>query len=1654
MCVYQKCQMLTYLDKDKSDTISSTSCVPICNETNEPNLSQNICKQAIQCSTQYVQPSQINKGRSIKSIFVSNTINQIFLVYAQFINAINQENGSIIRSYVFDSSIFSVYQYKQNIFLFGDQKNSVFLWNPMENILNKVLEIGQGTLKAISQIMELIIQQSPSWQIKVFEVIQQNNQLPVVQITHSYICSCTSSIEQFVYRYPTDQSVFLQTFLLTSNGQIENFTVQITLNEQNQNNLNSVIQRKDSIQSFIQSPSNILLANQFLDSKGNFQTCIRFQRQTMQNQNAVNAVTYSTLSQLIVSCGSDGRVIVWQTVDLAQPIFLYYLQQQGQQQQIYYQGQIATPSSVYLVQFFLNSNYQLIIVDSTNTIFQYKLADGTSVSFGQDQSINAFISPSQITSIFYLPQQNGSSGQNVVSSYGNTLKNLVLAGFQTGQVRLIVLDKSVTLQSIYTPSSPSDNIQSIQSSFQIGIYFIVTSYQIQCFSIYTDKLIEILSFKTLNSTPLQPAIQNIIVSNNLKILISYIKTEIILKNFNNNLLYSAELSLRSIILVKLVNGIYIDDNQQQIYIYGSDIPTQVRFQFIVDAGFKQIIIYKQFIDVYSFQGIFIQTINTVTASIIYLKQTANSIVVFNLSNGYIFYRGDFITQGSIQPSGGFILGVYYIESINQIAFFTNQILFGQVLFYNLNNQQSAGFVSNTYKKNSIGRTVQVSFDSDSVMLNYSDNYGNFQNVIFSTQKTADNQIVIPQILNSKVQQPQGYLLDFDQNSVYIYGSDSLFKINKNILTRPIQENIGINFHNLTQNVTFQDINISNQIIPSQTSLIFENKNMVIIKNLTIQNTSFTIQNLEVNKQNQNATLSFLNIKQCQYIYENQLNLVNIRLSNPQQYILNIQNSNQVFIQNVNIMNSKILGCLSQITNNQSFQNSFSTVSLSQIQNNYIFTFIGINNLLIDNIKKLKLSQNQDNCYFYTSSSVQIQDSIFDQNQGVLGGSISFESIQQSIFIKNSNFTSNKALSSGGTIIISDSNQIKVDQSYFISNQAKILGAIRIISSQLKTKEQQLKTEIFNCNFSLNQAQIYGNNIGRYPSFIEIYIQRQNENILLDQQPIQTITNENVLNIKELQSGGLVPIKIKLLDDDMNEFRLQTELVMNNKYPQSIQNELSQYFLEVTEISSVQLVNQTQNSTQQSINTSADVEGQTLVTSIQFNQEFNSFSFSTLSISYVPKKTTDSLVIKFTMSNKFTSMMIPLNLSFLECIKGEIFVKSSKIITTCQECQEGTYSLINPNQIDNSADLQCKTCPLSAKNCSKDQIILESGYWRIINSSDNIIECNANNPNICDEADRESYIGPLCETCDIGGYVWGGERYTNSFANFQYNQCSSITYQALLIGLTFVILLFLSIILFMNSYIYDSTCCYLRLMSILPLSKSSIKDESTFFIKALVNYLQLSACLFKFQISFLPQIVAVIPSFAGLPVTVQVRQGALSKLSQNDDSQIKQFQESEKQQQKDKIKSSIISKKAFQTEFNSPVASFYRMGNDTQTQKFQIDYTKGTLNDQIILGCKDPFAEQDKIEKSRILDKLKQDLKQSEDDCFEKNKKEQIKLNFNLKENLTFKQLQKSVYPSQESQNIEEGEFEEDIVFQEVFEADHLKKFKTLFKNKSKEGTKD
>ncbi|EWS76008.1 hypothetical protein TTHERM_000372608 (macronuclear) [Tetrahymena thermophila SB210] len=1031
-CVYQKCLNLTYFQQDTS--LANSNCVSICSETSVINQKQNICSKSYECSTQYTSISSMSKGQVIKSIYASNITDDIFFVYNNFINAINSKNGAFIRQYTFDSSIITTYQFRDSIFLFGNNKNSIFKWNPRDNIIQKVLEIGKGTLKTSSQIMEvennsnillvtsidnnsnilfftqfnttsfinlpnpsfqislsdqssiqlfqdIIIQQSLSCQIMVYNVVQNSDQsLSLIKITPSYICSFASGIIKsaiknninnnilvyfqntsgiysissdglqcnqlfrdlapfkilqiaininnimqnlyfiaqnsgnlIVYDYSLTQQLLslqsnnildfqalifngqpnqnqLSILILNSNNQVTHFVYILNLSN---NGLEFKLQISQQIPSYILNPQQLLVANGIVDSQGQSKNLnlvfltyqnsqiinitdsslagvvIDFQAKLFQNQQKVNKIVYFKTPQLIVSCGSDGKVIVWQAVDLQQPVFFYQLSKIGQQcidiqifqvdslivqyqnevnifnifnpldsysypilnsaytkiqvlqdhlfilngnnififkqkELIYYKGNIDTvDQNVLFTNFFVSQNLEIILISNQNTIINYQFIDLNPIIFQLNPNVSIYQStnkilksfmlissdssignlllindsnnniivldmkfqqkiiksnqigyilkvyqyddnklflivqvlnpnnynqfqygfayydlstsellyiasnslPIDITQIYQDVLQDGSyqyqilfvnplgytsysvymiwnknknivtfqqfyfsPGQNQVACQGDLSENYIVVGSQLGEVRVLQLESKLGPQKVYQSFLLSDNVQSVYQSFKIGLYFITTNYQIKCFSIHTDQLIEIISFQTLKTPPDSPCIKNITIAENLQILIAYTTNELVLKNFSSGQFSSILLNKNNQIYLSFVNGVYIDENYKEIYIYGdflvkTDLLLQnsikidsqnangsinqcvftsnsvfcsknhmfiliyqrnnnlflfstitvsaelIGFQLMIDLDYQNIIVFTQQIAIYAIQGVYIQTIN-------------------------------------------------------------------------------------------------------------------------------------------------------------------------------------------------------------------------------------------------------------------------------------------------------------------------------------------------------------------------------------------------------------------------------------------------------------------------------------------------------------------------------------------------------------------------------------------------------------------------------------------------------------------------------------------------------------------------------------------------------------------------------------------------------------------------------------------------------------------------------------------------------------------------------------------------------------------------------------------------------------------------------------------------------------------------------------
>jgi hypothetical protein len=83
--------------------------------------------------------------------------------------------------------------------------------------------------------------------------------------------------------------------------------------------------------------------------------------------------------------------------------------------------------------------------------------------------------------------------------------------------------------------------------------------------------------------------------------------------------------------------------------------------------------------------------------------------------------------------------------------------------------------------------------------------------------------------------------------------------------------------------------------------------------------------------------------------------------------------------------------------------------------------------------------------------------------------------------------------------------------------------------------------------------------------------------------------------------------------------------------------------------------------------------------------------------------------------------LPFQYSFRSCVTGEYYAER-----ICQECENGSFSFINPESV-NMSDLTqastCQSCMGEAKACYKDVIVLNKNYWRISSDSTDIFECS-------------------------------------------------------------------------------------------------------------------------------------------------------------------------------------------------------------------------------------------------------------------------------------------------------------------------------------------
>ncbi|KAL4461963.1 hypothetical protein ABPG74_000808 [Tetrahymena malaccensis] len=461
---------------------------------------------------------------------------------------------------------------------------------------------------------------------------------------------------------------------------------------------------------------------------------------------------------------------------------------------------------------------------------------------------------------------------------------------------------------------------------------------------------------------------------------------------------------------------------------------------------------------------------------------------------------------------------------------------------------------------------------------------------------------------------------------------------------------------------------------------------------------------------------------------------------------------------------------------------------------------------------------------------------FIENQSKLdsGGALYFLS-QSGINITQSYFTRNLAQKSqGGAIYFESSSLIAFKQSNFSLNQADIGGSIYYSATNQNFFKLQtlLKNQIL---FEKNEATFYGQNIGSIPFWIGVTHKPSVEKLRIVQQ----------YNIYNISSGNYMdqPLYLNFIDEEGNPF--------NFFGPQSLNTMRKEFSLQLYFQNNSQII------IQQGINA-------------QLNQTIGLFQLNFQSIYKISQK--QKIYIISNQIQQDSQLYLALELQYRDCIKGETIQEKDDFIQ-CNQCVQGRYSLKIPDMQKDINNIECTSCPDSARFCQGSQIILKDGYWRENDSTDKIYQCllnscsfeNPNNKNGC----LEGFVGPLCNSCDSKASVW---KHQYGLKGLNCYVCSEWIEQYLYFSIYFA-LYFFYIAYSHHTMIKSKITMYkliiFKKIDLFITSKSSSqgKDFSLWF-KIFINYLQILSCLLSFNIA-VPSFLNVSLNLFGDPIQLTV-----------------------------------------------------------------------------------------------------------------------------------------------------------------------------------------
>ncbi|KAL4429655.1 hypothetical protein ABPG74_017064 [Tetrahymena malaccensis] len=386
-------------------------------------------------------------------------------------------------------------------------------------------------------------------------------------------------------------------------------------------------------------------------------------------------------------------------------------------------------------------------------------------------------------------------------------------------------------QILLNPQNSKESILNIQTSIGLGLLFIIQK-DINIYNMYTNQFIDQIQF---NQNQTSQLIQQLVISEIYSRVFCFKQHQVIMQNFNSN-------TKIDYFTQGYVNGIIVIEEQQLVYIYGSqlvitnfDLKIQqtvfdgqlqryqlmfcntntgfiicktnnlqilifdkqqyqlynriqvksmsANFYMQVDSQFSQIIIASQkTMQAYDFQGNLQISYNNFGSSVKDIQIFGENVAVLVSSNIYLFLRGSLEFQQYITPNGGGnLLGYYYIQDYNLLVYYTDNIRYAQLFYYNLEAYSDDGYTSSPYTEIGYGKVVQLFYDPLTLRLNYIDSLGYLYSVSLSSQKTFSNLILFDAF--QEIGKPTNYYIDYDTNILYVYNNQAIFFINYNLVSK-------------------------------------------------------------------------------------------------------------------------------------------------------------------------------------------------------------------------------------------------------------------------------------------------------------------------------------------------------------------------------------------------------------------------------------------------------------------------------------------------------------------------------------------------------------------------------------------------------------------------------------------------------------------------------------------------------------------------------------------------------------------------------------------------------------------------------------------------------------------------------------------------------